>query len=86
MDNLANGVAASANTCIAYANVQRLATKCTIANMQALLDSQVAIPSLVANAERNAIITSSMARPMRARELAPHFSPPMSSTVIAIPR
>jgi hypothetical protein len=34
-----------ADTCIAYSNVQRLAQMCTIANMQALLDQQIALPS-----------------------------------------
>jgi hypothetical protein len=45
MDNFVGQVKAPADTCIAYAAVQTLATKCTIANMQALLDAQVAIPS-----------------------------------------
>jgi hypothetical protein len=49
MDIYASKVAPPADTCIAYANVQKLATKCTLANMQALLDAQVAIPSQVSS-------------------------------------
>jgi hypothetical protein len=84
MDNFAAGAAGPANTCIAYANVQRLATKCTIANMQALLDSQVAIPSQVSTPARSAFIAPAMAPPNRVRALT-QSPPPMSSTVIAVP-
>lgn len=87
MDNFAASAAGPANTCIAYANVQRLATKCTIANMQALLDSQVAIPSQVSTPARSVVIAPAMAQPMRVRALVPQSSPPMSSTVVpVIPR
>jgi hypothetical protein len=45
MDSFSTKAGVPADTCIAYANVQKLATKCTLANMQALLDAQVALPS-----------------------------------------
>jgi hypothetical protein len=45
MDNYTLRVSPPTDTCIAYANVQKLATLCTLSNMQALLDAQVAIPS-----------------------------------------
>ncbi|MBO4223474.1 hypothetical protein [Bradyrhizobium neotropicale] len=84
MDNFAAGAAGPANTCIAYANVQRLATKCTIANMQALLDSQVAIPSQVFTPAASTMIAPAMVRPTRVRALASQSSPPMSSTVVPV--
>jgi hypothetical protein len=45
MDAYASSAASPADSCVAYANVQKMAIKCTIANMQGLLDQQVAIPS-----------------------------------------
>jgi hypothetical protein len=88
MDNYTSQVAAPADTCIAYANVQKLATKCTLANMQALLDAQVAIPSQTvlkspttpqapAPAPR-ALSMAPSARPL------PQVSPPVSSTVVPV--
>jgi hypothetical protein len=87
MDNLVGGTAAPPNTCIAYANVQRLATKCTLSNMQSLLDSQVAIPSQVAAppAVRNANFAPAAARSFVARDVVPTSAPPMSSMVVPLP-
>ena len=83
----ATQVAAPADTCVAYANVQKMALKCTIANMQALLDAQVAIPSQVANAQptgQPAAAAAFVARVPRAASVpAPQYSVPMSRTVIA---
>jgi hypothetical protein len=86
MDNFVVGAGAPPNTCIAYANVQRLATKCTLSNMQGLLDSQVAIPSAVAPPPRDAhIAAAAAARSFSVREMAP-LPPPMSSRVVPITR
>lgn len=86
MDNFVIGAGAPPNTCIAYANVQRLATKCTLSNMQGLLDSQVAIPSAVAPPPRDAhIAAAAAARSFSVREMAP-LPPPMSSRVVPITR
>ena len=87
MDNYTAKVAPPVDTCIAYANVQKLATKCTLANMQALLDAQVAIPSQVSNPA-----TTPPAAPgpaARALRVAPTIqplqsSPPISSTVVPV--
>ncbi len=91
MDNYVAQVATKqgppADSCIAYANVQTLATKCTLANMQALLDAQVAIPSeTVSNAASGAPAAS------LTRGAAPHLLraapfnampvPTVSSTVV----
>ncbi|MBZ9765521.1 hypothetical protein LB526_01940 [Mesorhizobium sp. CA6] len=85
MDNYAGNVSPPADTCIAYANVQKLATKCTLANMQALLDAQVAIPSQVTSSATTppAVPAATLRRfrPMPAiRPL--QSSPPVSSTVV----
>jgi hypothetical protein len=85
MDNFASKVGLPADTCVAYANVQKLATKCTIANMQALLDAQVAIPSQVSNpttAPPAAPAVRMMLRAAPAFQAPQQSSPPMSSTVI----
>lgn len=87
MDNYAMKVAPPADTCIAYANVQRLATKCTLANMQALLDAQVAIPSQVSSPA--AIPPPARPKAFLAKRVRPGFqpfqsSPPMSSTVVPV--
>ena len=86
MDNFTSQVAAPPDTCIAYANVQKLATKCTIANMQALLDAQVAIPSQVSNPQPAPAAAPAFAPRMLRMSpagLVPlQASPPMSSTVV----
>ncbi len=89
MDNYASRVAPPADTCIAYANVQKLATKCTLANMQALLDAQVAIPSQVSNPPPNppapaAAFAPRAMRMMPAAQAPLQASPPMSSTVVPV--
>lgn len=92
MDNFVANVKPPADTCIAYAYVQNLASKCTLANMQALLDAQVAIPSqAVANnpgpAARTASVGSSMAPAMRIVRPAAQPAatlPPMSSSVVPV--
>jgi hypothetical protein len=60
MDNFVATVKPPADTCLAYAYVQGLATKCTLANMQALLDAQVAIPS---TAQANAPVAPATTTP-----------------------
>jgi hypothetical protein len=67
-----------ADTCIAYALVQKLATRCTLANMQALLDAQVAIPSDTRN---KPLATRSS---LSARLSAPRtsFAAPATTTVV----
>jgi hypothetical protein len=83
LDNYAGAAAPPADTCIAYANVQKLATKCSLANMQALLDAQVAIPS-------QTVPTNSGAPPggppgmARAPRAYLRVSPPVGSTVVPI--
>jgi hypothetical protein len=87
MDNFTASAGTPADTCIAYANVQRLATKCTIANMQALLDAQVAIPSQVSTPQSTARLTPAVAQFIRARPAAQPIqqsSPPMSSRVVPV--
>lgn len=79
MDNFAANVGVPADTCIAYANVQKLAIKCTIANMQALLDAQVAIPSqTVSNA--SPAPAAARAAALRTLRAAPEFVVPVQST------
>lgn len=86
MDNYVAQVAAPPDTCVAYANVQKLATKCTMANMQALLDAQVAIPSKTIPNQPN--VATGAPRPAPAphailpQPLPVVVSPPMSSTVV----
>lgn len=72
--------ASATNTCIAYANVQVLATKCTIANMHALLDGQVAINSTVTNLDYIKIGGKIRILPRNSNAL-----PSISSTVVPIP-
>jgi hypothetical protein len=87
MDSYVAQVATPTDTCIAYANVQKLATKCTLANMQALLDAQVAIPSQTVS---NAPNGNPPAAPGGARSISRRAppraaaSPPVSSTVIPL--
>jgi hypothetical protein len=88
MDNFANRVAAPPDTCLAYANVQKLALKCTLANMQSLLDGQVAIPSQVSDQPVTLPADPPRAMALGGPRVAPaaprlHASPPMSSRVIA---
>src|SRR5215468_1265519 len=78
MDNYASAAAAPADSCVAYANVQRMATKCTIANMQALLDQQVAIPSQTISSSSSPVAV----RTKQAIQTAGQVSPPVSSTVV----
>jgi hypothetical protein len=84
-----------ADTCIAYANVQTLATKCTLANMQALLDAQVAIQSTTAPPGSSGTPPAPAPRAaLASRAPAPRASvpppavfmgtPPVSSTVIPV--
>ena len=92
MDNYASQVSAPPDTCIAYANVQKLAIKCTMANMQALLDAQVAIPSqTVSNAPAAPAAPAPAAPPgaHAALRMAPAYaplqsSPPVSSMVMPL--
>jgi hypothetical protein len=91
MDNYTTQVAAPQNTCIAYANVQKFATKCTLANMQALLDAQVAIPSQTVaggaggtGSPGAAGAHMMMLRGMPVRSMPASASPPISSTVIPV--
>jgi hypothetical protein len=79
MDNYASKAAPPADSCIAYANVQKLATKCTIANMQALLDAQVAIPSQTVSS--SSLLT---VRTRQANQIAGQSSPPVSSVVVPV--
>jgi hypothetical protein len=85
MDNFVGQTKAPADTCIAYAAVQTLATKCTLANMQALLDAQVAIPSQTVTGSGAA---GSSAPASRANALvftpAPSAVPRISSTVVPL--
>jgi hypothetical protein len=82
MDNYAADAASPADSCVAYADVQKMATKCTIANMQGLLDQQVAIPSQTISS--NAPIAPLPAvRTKGATVQKPgQISPPISSTVV----
>ncbi|ESY35293.1 hypothetical protein X747_28725 [Mesorhizobium sp. LNJC384A00] len=87
MDNYAAKVAPPDDTCIAYANVQKLATKCTLANMQALLDAQVAIPSQISSPAT--IPPAALTKVFRAKRVLPGLqpfqsSPPVSSTVVPV--
>ncbi len=90
MDNYATQVAslgAPADTCIAYARVQTLATKCTLANMQALLDAQVAIPSqTVSNAPSGVPVAPPPggARLLRTAPVSITAVPTVSSTVMPL--
>ena len=87
MDNYVGKVAPPADTCIAYANVQKLATKCTLANMQALLDAQVAIPSQVSNPATTSPPVPAAAHAFRMAPaiIAPlQSTPPVSSTVVPL--
>ena len=95
MDNYTAQVSAPADTCIAYANVQKLATKCTVANMQALLDAQVAIPSqTVSNAAtvlngQTVLVAPPAAAALAFRTVRPvqpalQSSPPLGSTVVPL--
>ncbi len=93
MDNFVATVKPPADTCIAYAYVQNLASKCTLANMQALLDAQVAIPSqTVSNSPGPAAKTTlsqsgGIAPAMRISRPAVQPSttlPPMSSSVVPV--
>jgi hypothetical protein len=81
MDNYASLAASPADTCIAYANVQKMATKCTIANMQALLDAQVAIPSQTVSSAASTLPTL---RTRQANQAAGRSSPPVSSIVVPV--
>jgi hypothetical protein len=90
MDSFTSQVLPPTDTCIAYANVQKLATKCTLSNMQALLDAQVAIPS---QAVSNAPPISgappipaghAAASRMLVTEPVLQVSPPVSSTVVPL--
>jgi hypothetical protein len=88
MDNYTSKVSPPADTCLAYANVQKLATKCTVANMQSLLDAQVAIPSQVASPPMTP--PAAHASAVRALAAAPavqplQSSPPVSSIVVPVP-
>jgi transposase-like protein len=93
MDNFVANVGAPADTCIAYASVQTLATKCTLANMQALLDAQVAIPSKTVSTTPGAPTGTATAPPgavaPRTLRVLPTPAgvsvPSVSSTVIAVP-
>jgi hypothetical protein len=88
MDNYVSLVSPPTDTCIAYANVQKLATKCTLANMQALLDGQVAIPSQVASP----LTVPPAAAPaaMRMMRMSPAVMAPLGTTppmsAIVVPR
>jgi hypothetical protein len=92
MDNYVGQVAAPPDTCIAYANVQKLATRCTLANMQALLDAQVAIPSQavsngpnVAHVVRGAAMgVAPGAAPQILRAVPATPVPSVSSTVVPL--
>jgi len=90
MDNFSVKAGVPADTCIAYANVQKLATKCTLANMQALLDAQVALPSQTvptSGMRMSGAPVSGMAPhtdAFRARVPATS-SPTISSTVVPVP-
>jgi hypothetical protein len=79
MDNFVARVVAPADTCIAYANVQTLATKCTLANMQALLDAQVAIPSKTVSNTQAGTATPAGGRAARTLELLPTITLPQTS-------
>lgn len=88
MDNFAGRVESPQDTCVAYANVQKLALKCTLANMQSLLDGQVAIPSQVSDQPNIKPALAPQAMALRSPRLAPAMqspqaSPPMSSRVTA---
>ena len=80
MDNYAANAASPADTCVAYANVQKMATKCTIANMQALLDQQVAIPSQTVPSGS----TLPTVKTRQANQTAGQSSPPVSSVVVPV--
>jgi len=91
MDNFASRVGAPADTCIAYANVQTLATKCTLANMQALLDGQVAIPSTTVSTTAGAATgTTTGGTALRTLRVLPAATraavsvPSVSSTVVPV--
>lgn len=79
MDNFAASVGVPEDTCIAYAAVQKLAIKCTIANMQALLDAQVAIPSQTVS-NMSAAPRATRAAALRTLRAQPEFVVPLPST------
>jgi hypothetical protein len=71
------------DTCVAYAHVQVLATMCTIANMQALLDGQVAINSTPLLAPY--IIKNGKLQPLGPRDYTNRYTiGPMGTTVIPV--
>jgi hypothetical protein len=81
MDNYAANAESPADSCVAYANVQKMATKCTIANMQGLLDQQVAIPSqTVSSGPPVPAARTKQATVQPARQT----SPPISSTAVPV--
>ena len=82
MDNYAANAASPADSCVAYANVQKMATKCTIANMQELLDQQVAIPSQAVSS--NGPVSSFSAARTQVVQTTRQTSPPISSTVVPV--
>jgi hypothetical protein len=80
MDNYAANAESPADSC-AYADVQKMATKCTIANMQGLLDQQVAIPSqTVSSGPPVPAARTKQATVQPARQT----SPPISSTAVPV--
>ena len=82
MDNYAANAASPADSRVAYANVQKMATKCTIANMQGLLDQQVAIPSQTISS--NVPVSPVPATRTQVVQTTRQTSPPISSTVVPV--
>jgi hypothetical protein len=85
MDNFVSRVTPPLDTCIAYANVQKLATKCTLANMQALLDAQVAIPSQTVPQTSRTPAGGANASGGAAGTLPGTSVPSVSATVVPLP-
>jgi hypothetical protein len=92
MDNYKNSIYNTpsrrpTNICSAYARVQEFATKCTLANMQSLLDAQVALPSAAAPPVVAAVANNSSAAKVLASspmKSSPNTPPPLSSTVVPL--
>jgi hypothetical protein len=76
MDSYAANAASPADSCVAYADVQKMATKCTIANMQG---QQVAIPSQTVSS--GPLVPAARTKQATVQPVV-QTSPPISSTVV----
>ena len=76
MDSYAANAASPADSCVAYADLQKMATKCTIANMQG---QQVAIPSQTVSS--GPLVPAARTKQATVQPVV-QTSPPISSTVV----